>query len=686
MENDGTVISVSWRRYRRLSSCRLIKEPSAINKTAMNPRLSALHLLLGLAVGGEVSAAPPRYDHVVVVIEENRTAGQIIGDQVNAPYITSLARGGVSLNSMFAIVHPSQPNYLELFSGANQGVLDDNLPPNFSITATGTYPFRTANLGGELIAAGFTFAGYSEELESAGTTDWADYDPHSATHPGIYYRRKHNPWANWVAKVAPPLANQMPANVNRAFTQFPVNFAQLPTVSFVIPNQLHDMHDGSRKQGDDWLRANLSAYAVWAQTNNSLLVVTWDEDDYNEDNQIPTVFYGANLRNGAVVAGTWTLHNLLRTIEDMYGLASHAGAAAQVRSIVGPFRTDPAARMATFRQGLTGYTGARDTQLWQETPDAAASALTELTADLDTGSASGNQAGQVLVRFANLFGTSAGQVPTNATIHSAKLLLYTPKNTTGTDYDSNDAFRLHRMIADWTDTVTWNSVGGGISTDNVEASSGASFSAVPEVDGGPTIFDVTADVELFKAGTPNRGWLVRPSSAGTGDGWTLRSSENAADPAQRPTLEIVYSVSTPVTPYSIWAAARGLNSINDAPNADPDHDGADNLAEFAYNLHPLGADALPVALSGTNGLPAALYVPGDSGQGRLEVQFVRRRGPTAVGLTYAVEFSSDFANWSPGLDPQATDLGDDWERLAVRDSITGVQESRFARIRLRLEP
>ena len=72
----------------------------------MNPRVSLLPLFC-LAIGQEVPAAPPRYDHVVVVIEENRTAGQIIGDQVNAPYITSLANGGVVLGSMFAIVHPS---------------------------------------------------------------------------------------------------------------------------------------------------------------------------------------------------------------------------------------------------------------------------------------------------------------------------------------------------------------------------------------------------------------------------------------------------------------------------------------------------------------------------------------------------------------------------------------------------
>src|SRR6185503_12363719 len=170
-------------------------------------------------------AAPPRYDHVLIVVEENRTPGEIIGDLANAPYITSLANGGVSLGSMYAIIHPSQPNYLELFSGANQGVDDDNLPPNFSTTPTSTYPFRTPNLGAELIAAGFTFAGYSEQLELAGTNDWADWDPHSETFPGVKYRRKHNPWANWVAKVSPIPSNQLSSNVNKAFVQFPSNYA-----------------------------------------------------------------------------------------------------------------------------------------------------------------------------------------------------------------------------------------------------------------------------------------------------------------------------------------------------------------------------------------------------------------------------------------------------------------------------
>lgn len=647
--------------------------PSAVNLTVLCAWLPVLAAF----------AVPPRFDHVVIVMEENRTPGQIVGDLANAPYITSLATGGVSMASMFGIEHPSQPNYLQLFSGSNQGVVDDNLPPNFSTTPTSTYPFVTPNLGAELIAAGFTFAGFSEEIESAGATDWADYDPHSATHPGIYYRRKHNPWANWVAKVFPVPANQLSNTVNRAFTQFPADFTQLPTVSFVVPNQQHDMHDGSRRQGDDWLRDNLSAYAVWARTNNSLLIITWDEDDYNEDNQIATILHGANLRNGTVASGTWTLHNLLRTLEDMYGIPSHAGAAAQVRPMVGPFITDPRVTVATFRQGLNGYSAARDTQLWQETPDTSYATVQDLTVDLDTSSAlAGSQQGQVLVRFDNLFGSGANQVPTNATIHSAKLLLHTPLNASGADNDSDDTFRLHRMIADWTDSATWNSLVSGISNDGVEAAATASFSAVPDVDGGPTIFDVTGDIELFKAGTTNRGWAVRPSSGGAGDGWTLRSSENTGDPALRPTLEIVYSL--PVVTYGTWSLASGLTGLNNAPEADPDLDGANNLTEFAYNLNPLVADARPVTPSGISGLPSPRYL-GNTSSSILQVQFIRRKAAPAAGLAYAIQFSADLVTWSSNQTSAVTSLNADWERVIARDTAS-LNPNRFARVVLALQP
>jgi hypothetical protein len=68
------------------------------------------------------------------------------------------------------------------------------------------------------------------------------------------------------------------------------------------------------------------AYATWAKANNSLLVVTWDEDDNGENNQIPTIFYGANVKTGAYGEPV-THYNVLSTLEQMYGLNTTGNAA-----------------------------------------------------------------------------------------------------------------------------------------------------------------------------------------------------------------------------------------------------------------------------------------------------------------------------------------------------------------------
>ena len=143
----------------------------------------SLVLLAATLLAQRASAAPPRYDHVVIVIEENHAYSQIIGNTTNAPYINTLANQGVSFTNYFAITHPSQPNYLHIFSGAAQGVTSDSKPANV--------PFSTANLGAELRAAGFTFTGFSENLPAVGdTTTITTTD--AAAH--ILYARKHNPW------------------------------------------------------------------------------------------------------------------------------------------------------------------------------------------------------------------------------------------------------------------------------------------------------------------------------------------------------------------------------------------------------------------------------------------------------------------------------------------------------------
>jgi phosphatidylinositol-3-phosphatase len=254
----------------------------------------------------------PAPDHVVIVIEENHGYAQIIGAAA-APYINSLAAGGALMTASYAITHPSQPNYIAFFSGSTQGVTTDNMYPHSLFVAP--------NLGAKILASarGLTFGGYSETMPSVG------YDGISAGNSTTgTYQRKHNPWVNWQDPGVPLPPNKLPSSVNMPFAgYFPSDYSTLPTLSFVIPNQLHDMHDGTIAQADQWLQANLSAYATWCQTHNSLLVVTFDEDNGSYGNRIATIFYGPMVVP-AQYAESITHYTVLRTLEDMFGLPHDA--------------------------------------------------------------------------------------------------------------------------------------------------------------------------------------------------------------------------------------------------------------------------------------------------------------------------------------------------------------------------
>jgi hypothetical protein len=220
---------------------------------------------------------------------ENHSYNEIIGSP-SAPYINSLASGGAKFTQSFAVTHPSEPNYLALFSGSTQGLINDSCPHTYS----------SRNLGQQLIGAGRTFIGYSESMPSDGYTGCISGQ----------YARKHNPWVNFT---------NVPSSSNLRFSRFPTNYSTLPSVSFVIPNLCSDMHDCGISTGDTWLKNNINGYALWAKANNSLLVLTFDEDDSSQRNQIATVFYGQHVKVGSYSEHI-THYNVLRTVEDAFSL------------------------------------------------------------------------------------------------------------------------------------------------------------------------------------------------------------------------------------------------------------------------------------------------------------------------------------------------------------------------------
>ncbi len=458
--------------------------------------------LAAAVCAGSVLAAPP--SKIVVVIEENHSLSQIIGSP-SAPFMNMLAGGGALCTSFYAITHPSQPNYLHLFSGASQGVTGDGVP-------SGT-PFSTANLAASLIASGGTFGGYCEGLPGVGS---------NIASSGNYYR-KHNPWVNW--QKDPPGANQLPSAINMPFSMFPADFAQLPSLSIVVPDQQHDMHDGTIAQADAWLSQYIGPYATWAMNNNGLLIITWDEDASNERNRIPTILYGPMVRQGQV-STSWSLHDLQRTIAELLG-APASGSAARCRRLIGAFGDDRAVATVTLRDGLDAYAGTRDTYI-----ESAAGSTEHSAASINV--ADGSPLSQCLIRFDAIIGAGTGQVPAGAHIHAAKLLILT--GSTSGDQAANDV-SLHRMLIDWPETATWNSLGGGVSADGSEAVIADTFTLFPNTADTWVMFDVTADVQGYADATgANHGWAILPTGT---DGWRWKSSETAVA-SERPRLEITY--------------------------------------------------------------------------------------------------------------------------------------------------
>jgi acid phosphatase len=232
----------------------------------------------------------PHVSYVTIVMMENRNYPLIV-DSEDAPYFNhTFVPQGALLRNSHAVSHPSEPNYLGLFSGSTQGIASDACPLSFS----------GRNLASELAAAGKTFAGWSESMPSEGFT--------GCRSDGIY-ARKHVPWVNFT---------NVPASANRVYTGWPASPA---TVNIVVPNMCNDMHDCGTRTGDDWLAKNLPPIVAWDAKNDGLLIVTWDEADPDDGaNRIPTALVGPMVKPGSVSSQRVDHYGVLHTIESIFGL------------------------------------------------------------------------------------------------------------------------------------------------------------------------------------------------------------------------------------------------------------------------------------------------------------------------------------------------------------------------------
>jgi hypothetical protein len=310
--------------------------------------------------------AVPHYDHILVIVEENKSYGTVF-DHGYAPTISDLAgRYGVA-TQMYAERHPSEPNYVALIGGDTFGIADDDawycVPGSTDAACKGAdapgfvnHLVAGPNLATQLEAKGLDWRAYLENVPSPGSL--AVVSPETATDPAALYAAKHTAFTNFASVHAERDLVDKLVGFDRLVTD--LRSGSVPAFALIVPNQCHEMHgidspkappscakgdDGLVRSGDANVKTIVDAIfasPIW-KTGNTAIVITWDEDGKADripgtpqsccvvdqhnpgGGHIPTIVITNQGPRGLRDATPYDHYSLLRTIEDAFGLDGHLG-------------------------------------------------------------------------------------------------------------------------------------------------------------------------------------------------------------------------------------------------------------------------------------------------------------------------------------------------------------------------
>jgi hypothetical protein len=281
----------------------------------------ALAVVLSVALcDGAAGASPkrsvPSVGHAIVIVFENKEYSDVLNSDA-APTFAAMGRRYALLTGYHGVSHPSLPNYLALVSGSTHGIRTDCT----ECTVKGP------NLADLVEASGRTWRAYEQGLPRAGFT---------GASAGRYVK-KHNPFLYFrdVSENHARLQRIVPLP---RFTQ-DERAGTLPDFALVVPDLCNDMHDCSVATGDRWLRSFLRPLLQRPKTDGIAIFVIFDEGSSNAHGggHVPALVLGPLVRPHSVVATTLDHYDLLRTIEDAWGLP-RLGRSATATPITGVWR------------------------------------------------------------------------------------------------------------------------------------------------------------------------------------------------------------------------------------------------------------------------------------------------------------------------------------------------------------
>ncbi len=284
-----------------------------LNRHPRPRAMTALLLAVGLisvgmaapaASAGTRAASLPAFDHVYLIVMENRAYGSIVGNPY-APYINSLIADYGLATNYDAVSHPSEPNYLALFGGSTFGITND-----------GIHTLAKSNLADQLQKAGLSWHVYEQNYPGNCSRTSSARGGVDLIGLGGWYARKHDPAISFkdIARRPRRCARITPL---AGFSPGAANF------ELIVPNTTNDMHSGTTAQGDAFLQAFVPLITSSPAFAHSLLLITWDEGSGSRGGggHVATIVISPLLKSQGVQSAVPHDHySLLRTIEAGLGL------------------------------------------------------------------------------------------------------------------------------------------------------------------------------------------------------------------------------------------------------------------------------------------------------------------------------------------------------------------------------
>lgn len=248
--------------------------------------------------------------HVILIVEENRSFSTVYPNGM--PWLSALGNAYGIATNYYSDESGSMLDYLWLSSGSGERA--------FGCGGWGCEKIIPSdNIFRELDRQGLSWKVYADSLPYVG---------YMGIQSGEYVKR-HNP-APWYGDVA----NRITEQKNMVpFPQFAKDLAaqKLPSYSLIIPNLLHDAHDGTLAMADDWLKQYIRPVLLspyFKPGGTGVMFVTFDNGDGDAQGQVFTAVIGPNVIRGIKVDKEFHHQNTLRTLMELLGLKHFPGGAA----------------------------------------------------------------------------------------------------------------------------------------------------------------------------------------------------------------------------------------------------------------------------------------------------------------------------------------------------------------------